>query len=329
MKKLLVVLLALSMVFAFAACGEKTEQATDEAQPASSIDLGGGLGEYSLEGTACGQYEVIDTPEEWLSEGCEVTTYADLDCDVPYITVYRWNKEGKTLDEEAQAYADKYGNGYYQDMTDPVLNIDSKYCCGDFEFEGDFYYCDAYLLEDGDDIVEIDFCSKTTEVAIGDTGVYAWVPVGYTDSIDQEAIDHGTVFEASYSKEYYLPYIWIGLMPEDNLYEYDSWYWSYDYPDGIPVTEEEYYKNDSKEWNIDTCKEYYKLFGVDVDYASIEDDSELPYNGEIYLLTKDGKNYATEIGFTIDGKDYGVWLGFELDPVPAIAHSFLNSLHTK
>ncbi len=330
MKKLLIVLLAFVMVFAFAACGEKTEPAADEAQPVTSIDLGGGLGEYSLEGSDCGQnYEAIEAGEEWQAEGYEVTLYADLESNVPYIAVYRCAKDGRTLDEIAQEMADLYADGYFQTMKDHNYGCESKYLCGKIEDESDFYYWTGMIMEDGDDFVEIDFFNKTEEIAIGDTGVYAWVPVGYTDELDEESIEHGAVFECSYSEECYFPYFWIGEYPETNLYDYDTWYWSDVYRDGLPITEEEYNKIVEKEWNFDTCKEYYNALGVDVVYASIENDEELPYNGEIYSLDIDGKHYATELAFAIDGTYYIAWLGSKLDPRPAVGGTFLASLHTK
>ncbi len=329
MKKLLVILLTLVMVFSFAACGEKTEPAAYEAT-ANSIDLGGGLGEYSLEGTACGQYEVIDTPEEWVYDGYEVITYADLDCDVPYITVYRWDKAGMTLDEVAQEFADEYSEGYYQNMTDPNLNQESKYFFGHFEFEGDFYYWDSFILEDGDDFVEIDFCSKTNEIAIGDTGVYAWVPSGYTDGNEQEYIDYGTLFVGDYAEEYDLSEIWL-LGPVEGYtdYEYDLWYWSDLYPDGLPISEEEYNKIIEKGITEESINEYYDAFGVEVMYASLFNNTEYPYNGSVIALNKDGKNYGTEIRFEVNGEIYFVWVKFDEDIAPAIGDSFLASLHTK
>ncbi len=327
MKKLLILFLCLVTVFSFAGCGGQTEdKTTDEAT--NVIDLGGGLGSIEFEGDAFGNYKVIETPDEFVFSGeSEITVYEDTDCDTPYIVVYRFAKGEDTLETIVQEEADLYSEGYYQ-MYEKFDDLPGgAYFSSYGEYDGNYYYIDSRYIEDGDDIVVIDCYGKTEELQIGDTDVYAWIPVGYTDKLDQDNKDHDAFFWAEYSDDYYFPEMWMGKW--NPSYEYLNWYWAKDFPDGVPYTEEEYAeaieKLESGNFNVE---EYYKKIQHPIVYASNTNKlSKYDYNGEFYSLK--GLCEGTDIWFKVGDDWYNTWFKSELDPKPAYASAFLKSLHTK
>jgi len=331
MKKLLILLLCLVTALGVAGCSSKTydnqvEEPTNK--PTKVIDLGGSLGTITLEGEAFGSYKVVETPEEFDYEDVEITVYEDLNSNTPYITVYRYAKNGLTLEEEAQKEADLYSNGYYQlfDSND-MVNCHGAYFCTPHVSNGNYYYDDIQIIEDGDEFVEIEFSGKTEELQIGDTNVYAYVPVGYTSHIDDDYKAHNAYFAATYSDDYYFPNMFVGKW--EYTYEYMKWFYEEDFPEGLPFTEEEFNADIGKWINGEgDMHAYYETFGDTVAFDSYEAGEVFDYNGCYYVL-EGGKVEGTEIWFEINGDWYVAWFETDLEPVPAYATTFLSSLHTK
>lgn len=125
----------------------------------------------------------------------------DPNADVLAIEVYRWASEGKTLLEEAQEEIDTY----YADQEDlaPVMcNYfiepgDSEfayYAAFDTEYFGKPTYYQAFIFQDGDDIVEYAYYTNTKKVAFGDTGAYIYLPVRMTEQqMSEEDIADGGI----------------------------------------------------------------------------------------------------------------------------------------
>jgi len=329
MKKLLVLFLCLATVFSVTGCSSKTndDQTVEPTNEVSNvIDLGGNLGTYTLEGETYGLYKVVETPEKLIYENTKTTLYEDLDSDTPYIAVYRYAKDGKTLEEEVQAEADLYSQGYYQ-LFKAVDNLDSYYFCFPSELNGNYYYVATQIVEDGDDFVEVSYFGKTEELQIGDTNVYAYVPVGYTSHIDDDYKAHGTIFCGNYSDDYYFPTIFVGKW--EFTYDYLEWYFGEDFPEGLPFSEEEHEKLVERIKNgEDVMHEFYELLGDTVVFDSYEAKESFDYNAGYYVL-EGGKSEGTEAWFEIDGDWYVAWFESDLTPKPAYTSTFLASLHTK
>jgi len=327
MKKLLALLICLATVFSFVGCtGQAEDKTVNEAS--NVIDLGGGLGTITPEGDAYGTYKKIETPKELVFEDAETTVYEDLNSDTPYIAVFRFAKNGYTLEAIAQEESDLYCNGYYQMFEDKDKGFSGAYFCHPYVINGNYYYTDTRIVEDGDDFVEVSFFGKTEELQIGDTNVYAYVPVGYTSYMDDDYKAHGAIFASAYSEEYYFPFIYVGKW--DYSYDFLKWYYEEDYPDGLPMSEEEHAQLVERANNGESVMhDFYELLDYTIDYDSYQDEKQsFDYNGGYYVLLDD-QDIGTEAWFEVDGNWYITWLGSDLNPKPAYAIAFLSSLHTK
>jgi len=329
MKKLIVLLICLTTLFSVAGCSNKNESIeVDEStnQTGSFIDLGGNIGVTELEGDTYGTYELIETPEEMIYEDTETTLYEDLNCDTPYIVVYRFKKDGYTLEEITKEEAELYSQGYYQ-MFPARNNVPSGYFCYPYDFNGNYYYTAVQIFEDGEDFVEIEYLGKTEELEIGDTNVYAWVPTGYTSYMDDDYKAHNAYFAVSYSEDYYYPNMFIGKW--EYSYDYMKWYYAEDFGDELPFSEEKYVDLAQRTINGEyTMYEFYELLGDTIVYDSYEAGEVFDYSG-CYYAVQGGKSEGVEAWFEIDGDWYVAWFESEANPTPAYTDTFLSSLHTK
>jgi len=319
MKKYVALLLCLAMVLCLFGC--KTQKC--------EIDLGGNLGKVTLEGKAFGSsYKVIDTPEDFFYEdNVEIIVYQDMSCDSPYIAVYRMKKGSDTLESFVKKEADAFTNGYYQTFGAESDMPAGFYLCSWNIVNDEVYYVDSEYYEDGEYIVCLDVYAKTEEIKIGDSNVYAYVPVGYTSYMDDDYKNHGTIFCGTYTEDYYFSNTWIGKW--ESTYEYLEWLWGDYYPDGLPITKEQYAENLAKyDKGEYTMEEYYSSLGSKMEYDSYSDEKcKFDYEAGFYVL---GGTYGgTEAWFKVNNDWYIAWFQSELNPKPAFASTFLDLLHTK
>jgi len=331
MKKLLVVLLALVLVFSFAACGEQEETNTAD-EGLTAIPLGGNLPDVPLEGDAFGTYTEIDFPEGAdLSNEDEAHLYASEGSDTPYIAVFRWaNEDGKTLEEITAEEAEYYKASEYEMTSWEALGLDEGYfAMGEYGVDGNnYYYVECNIFQDGDDFVEIDFYCATEEVALGDTGQYVYVPAGYQDIMDDDQKEHGVVFYGEFDDSYDLPIIWIGKF--EDSYEYLEWYWHNYCKDGIQFDAAQYKAwtdaSAGGAWDEQTTKAYYEGVGCEYEKMSATDCGDGISAGAYYYIYN-GDTECTEIYFAIGEDCYNFLLfGFGAHEYAAAA---INSLHTK
>jgi len=237
-------------------------------------------------------------------------------------------KDDYTLEDIAKEEAGLYTNGYYQLFENGGI-VDGKgaYICTKADYNGDYYYVDEEIFEDGDDYVEIDMWCKTEELQIGDTNVYAYVPTGYTSYMDDDYKEHNTYFAATYSDDYYFPNVFVGKW--EYSFDYLEWYCYEDFPEGLPFSEEEYNAYLDKWTNGEAdMYSYYESLGDTVLFDSYKDGQVYDYDDGYYVL-ESNKSEGTEIWFAIDGEWYVTWFEYKQNPKPAYANAFLNSLHTK
>ncbi len=334
MKKLLIALLAVSMIFVFTACGE-TESAEDTAvaETFTAIPLGGDLPDYELEGPAYGEYVKLDTPTDFMEKyGADtLDIYYSEGSDTPYIMVFRWKDVDMTLDEFSKSAAEEStpgGNYTSFDLSGrpaTVFDTSSDYI-QDFPYDG-FYYISSVTFADGNDFVAIDFHAATEEVALGDSGKYLWIPTGYDSVLSTEEMEeHKSYLCGTYDDSYYMPYIFIGEL--SNTYDELEWFWGDVFKDGLPVDEATYKGWNDSGWNESAVAAYYKAFGIDItiDNAIEVDGCRISYHAG---TAADGD---TVVGIVdsyihVGDKTYELWLSSDLDPAPQYA--IFNSLHSK
>jgi len=339
MKKILVIALALVMAFCMFGCGQEQGSAENAdsqiGETFTAIPLGGGLGDLQLGENGLGnEYVKIEVPEaiNAESEGCTTDVYYCADCDTPYISVYRWAKEDKSLEEMTAIEAEDYGTGGYQ-MAKWELN-EKTYDVGFYNgiamgiegLEDECYYLDNSVYEDGDDFVEINFYIATEEYELGEgINQYLWIPKGYDAENAAKMEEEYDSFNAKYSEDYYLPEIWIS--PYEESYEYETELWSFSFPDGLPYTKEQYTKWQDEGWSEAALQEYYDAIGLNIKYQASE-----TINGcETYRCSGEyrGRN-VTDAYIYIDEKTgFNIWLDTELDPAPWYARVILLTLHSK
>jgi len=335
MKKLLAILLCLSMAFCMFGCGQ-SENSGDEAQAEAftAIPLGGSLGDLELLKPSGGdEYVIVDTPEIYdaASDGGTTVTYYCEGSDIPYIMVYRWAKGEDTLESISEKVATEYAKTSYQMGTFP--NGDKEYDCGYFNtiandvegLEAGCYYLDCNIIEDGDDFVEIDFLAATEEVLIDEElNQYLWIPKGYDADNNEKMKENGFVFFGEYGDSYYMPTICIA--PYEQTYEVQKEAWSYYYPDGLPFTEAQYNNWLAAGWDENATEEYYKAVNIE-----LTDVKKFEVNGAYIVKnsgTFNGKS-VTDAYICFDNKAYNLWLETGFNPAPRYGSKILSTLHSK
>jgi len=328
MKKLLVVLLAFVMAFAFTACGEQKDTAAPE-EGLTAIPLGGSLGDYAIDEEVFGTYVQVDFPEgAEPGENVDAQLYYSEGSVTPYIAVYRWsNEDGKTLEQEMADYAEGYGFDYTISNWGVCGTDENGYYTAGYTYNDNYYYLAGIIVQDGDDFVEIDFLAATEEIQLGDTGQYIWVPTGSIDLMDEDEVEHGTLFWGEYAESKYLPTIGVG--PYVGSYDELEWYWSDVYPDGLPFDEATYEgwwaEAEKDGWTDELNKKYYAGLGAEFDKhkcIELEDGNSI---GCYYYTFNDIE--CTDLYFNIGDECYDVIL------IDNGAHLYsnvvTNSLHTK
>ena len=256
-EKLLSLLLCLVMCVSLAACGstknadsgnavaENTDAENTpivEDNQTCALHLSDTLGDILLDADWFGNYEVIDTPTEFTFDNCTSVVYYNEGCETPYICVYTFPKDGATVESYVESELKYYGlPEYYQKVEDYTVESNPTalmYTCG-IELFDTYFYCDCWIYDDGDNIVEVDMYSSAEEVQLGDSNEYVWVPVGYNDLTgeDEESQQFGTFFYGENELfAYTFPGIWMGEYYD--TYEFEEWFWGGEFNE-LPFTEEE------------------------------------------------------------------------------------------
>jgi len=289
MKKVLVVLLVFIMAFSVIGCGNQkaeSEEPVAETTTYTSIPLGGNLKDLPLEGKCYGEYVKTEFKEDVdLSALKEASLYYCEGSETPYIAVYRWSKDGYTIEEETKYLANEYDAATYKMVHWDEMDVESGYFSLYYN-NGEPFYVDCNILEDVDDYVEIDFYEACDEIALGDTGKSIYIPKGYNDLMDQDCKDHGTIFIADYDAEYDIPYIFLGNYIDS--YEQEEWLWWDEFPEGLPFDEKTYNNWVADGWEEDENKAYYEALGFGNYIHYINEEKTDDYES-VYIVTKDNK----------------------------------------
>jgi len=312
MKKLIALLMILIMTVLLFGCGghDATTKATEKKVYSETLPLGGNAGDASISGAAFGEYKEIDVfgSFSFTDEVDEEHLYHCEDCDTPYIAVFRWDKNGQTLEEAVKTEADIYSDGFYLMIEDKFANASKEgYVVCTNEKEGQFYYIQCIFLEDGDDFVEIDYYCKATEVQLGDSNKYVWLPAGGEDTVTDDDKAHDTYCYLKYDDSYYWPSIWAGKF--DFSIDYAKWYWSYDEIDSedFPFTEEEYEELLGESVGNSEYNKVYETFGYEVEYEDYGEINGCDY-GIVALKELSGEHVDVDISIMADGVPYNIWL---------------------
>jgi len=304
---------------------------TDEKVFVNGIPLGGNLGSFPIEGECYGVYKEVDFNEVSdyeLANNEEAHAYVNLNCDTPFICTFRWDCEGQSLKEAAQEIADEYGNGeyiYYGVLSEEYDCEEAAYLCASYSKNDEFYYCDTYIIKDGDEFVEIDWYAKTEEVEVGDTGVYVWVPTGYSDMLTAEDKENGLFIAAMYDDTYDLPL--IGGLKGNKTYEQFKYLWSED--ENFHMTEDEFNSfMEVTEWNDEINKKFYDSLNMSIIFSRTEKVNGYNYDVTACMLG-DGITRVDDIYLYINGSPYEFWLEYPEGHTEYIADILMNSLHTK
>ncbi len=320
MKKILLILLAMVMVFSMTACGSKTED-SDQNQDAAatftdSIPIGDGVADFDITAKCYGEYTAVEGLDEalggQLEEGETVIEYYCEDCDTPYIDVFSIDKNGKTLEEFTKEQSEMYANGYY------CIFDGTGYYTDSWNKDNEFYYISHLVYEGDEQFHTITFSSRTEEVALGDN-IYAYIPTGYT----AEESDYGpSILMGSYDECYALPCFRFSV--NDDSYETTKANFSYNGEFGF--TEEQY-----NEWlNTQPKPNIEKLFEA-VGYELVTNFNKESEAGTIKGFIIDNQRDENEAyaGIAYVG-DYRLALWCD-DGMPAYPylHVLMDSIHTK
>jgi len=313
---------------------EAEEVAAEDIVYADSIPLGGSAGELPLDGPAYGEYKEVPVSDVYDgTDFDEAHAYVDYDSDTSIIEVYRWARDGKSIEELTAEESALYSDGYYRTADASDWGYGTGDTAGYFYssemFEGVYYFCEFDLIEDGDDVVEIIYNIKTEEVELGDSGKCICIPSGYEDKNTAGEEAHGQFFYGTYDYSYFLPDIWIA--EAENSYEWLTWWWDSEYPDGIPYTEEEFnaQSNGAVTWGPEEDAAFYKKLGADMTYRFVTRKNGVDIS--FYSLDMpEFDTHATEILFSTENGTYSLWAGSDnSDFYPFIGGCIVDSLHSK
>lgn len=192
MKKVLMCILALSMLVSLCACGKKN---------VTKIELGEGLSPWTLSEE---RYE--DALPEDAAQQCLTAVYR-TDGDGADIFVYRYPKEdGVSLTDIGQAQADE--NGVFCNMM-----TDNGVPCANSVFARDTGLVQTYLYEGEDDFVKVSLEYKSDAVPLGDSGLSILLPKGYSA---QENKDSVYPYDVTYTTDCpYLPTVEVRSFGKD------------------------------------------------------------------------------------------------------------------
>ncbi len=178
MKKFLVVLLALVMIFTLAACGNEKGNEDLGVYTNYTVDLGDNIPSVLLEGVFTAGELVDGVDYETVYNFVNV----DEDANMLAFAVYKWKSE-KSLLEDAQSSANEdYANQDYLS----VIEYDEWYSKGDYnyvyyaaadrnKYKDKIVYSQHYFFQDGEDIVELEYTMNSYEVPVMD-GVTFFAP---------------------------------------------------------------------------------------------------------------------------------------------------------
>jgi len=339
MKKIFVIALALVMAFCMFGCGQDKGSENADSQIGetfTSIPLGGSLGDLEIDHGYCGkEYVKIEAPADYTSEdgSWTVDMYYCEGSDTPYIVVYRWAKGDYSLEEVTAESAKKFGYegayqmaqwevsgntydvGYYNSLAKDVVGL-----------EGECFYADTIIFEDGDDFVSVDYFAATEEYELGEgLNQYLWIPKGYKAEYQTEAKDGFDGFRASYDEGYYLPSIGIAKYEED--YALETILWGSDFPEGLPFTEEQYNAWKATGWDQASSDAINAAIGFDVKNQTKDEIN----NCKVYKSS--GKYQGIEISniyiYVDEENAFNIFMSSELDPAPWYGTALINTLHSK
>ena len=183
MKKLLVVLLAVAMLFAFAACAQEPAEpdtsATDveeEVLVDPQLPISENLPTFNMQGN----YTATENTLEGAVEGDILWTYAgDADSEYVYATAYSWDASELTLEEEAQADIDKYFPDQnlsvgFSDYWHEPGEAEHSYYCG-YIAESNLFV-QSWFFRDGDKIYQVVGCIEGIKYTVDELNVEVYVP---------------------------------------------------------------------------------------------------------------------------------------------------------
>jgi len=327
--KFLSLILSVIMIAGLFGCAKQEATVIDtEKVYSESIPLGGGLEDVKFAGLApYGEYKEIDPPAAADFDGVDEThVYECLDCDTPYIITYRWKKNGQTLEDATEEAANEYSYGYYYVSDVNFAGADKSGCyCGSYksDTDGKYYFFQSYIMEDGDDFVEIEFDCKSTDIQLGNSNKYISIPAGYTDANTDDDIAHGAIVAAEYDDSYFFPSYYIGKF--SNSYDYAKWYWG---TDELPFSEEDYKKWLAADVSEEQYYNVYEAFGYEVldDYCDSKDDCEVQF---AFLYNSEEDSYDENFCIVVDRVCYDIWESItNMDYPSPLGRAIIDTLHT-
>ncbi len=323
MKKILILLLALSMVFSMTACGSSGEDTQKEAAAITAIEVGGDFDPIDLSGKALGEYTKIDIPE-WFTTSEDATSemYYCEGSDTPYIAIVSRPFKADSFEATIADYAETWGDGYYQMLNEKIAYLISSQELDD----GTIFYKAVLVYDLGDTTKSVIFYGNTEEVQIADSDLYFNILTGYESKLNESSEDFNASVYAEYDDSYGFPNVYA--CEDTDTYDKEKLF--FDYLDELGFSEEEYNKW-AQNWNDETTRAYLNALGFEVVYSTtkITDD----YNAYAYcceLNKGEAPSYNTFIWINRGEKNYliNTWT-FLMNPEPAYLTAMLDSIKVK
>ncbi len=167
---LITIVLIVAALLALTACGSGSGGSGPKALHDYEVELGEGITPITLYGT----YYENEIPASEAENGM-VGYYTADDETYPDLAVYRYTGEEETAEETAQQVADYFGV-----FMAGLKNAEtpSYYVCMPQVLEDKFFVTNNYFIDSGEDVVEVEFRYRTEEVALGESGLKLWIPLG-------------------------------------------------------------------------------------------------------------------------------------------------------
>ena len=197
MKRVLAVIMALSMIVTFAACGSKNNEPVWEGPELvrnPQIDLGDNLPSFVL----TGEYQKDEMTEALAAEGV-VVSYTALSPKVESLCVYNIPANGGTIMDRMNAENELYGleeqQLYFQEFDTLIEPNDyhyGYYMAYREAADGTPIYTKNYIFLDGGNFVKVEFKIPAYEVGFEELRVKMALPYGMDESdIPEEVNEDG------------------------------------------------------------------------------------------------------------------------------------------
>lgn len=264
MKRLCICLLSIVMVLTLTACGSS-----------GKINYGGSIGfkDVSTLGKGMGtNYKETAVASEFDYELCDVHTFQDPNAIVRYVQTFRFTVPNSSIEKVAESENKSYGSCHVTFFE----KDGERFACYpyDYFFEGDYYYGTSvvYYDKETDEYLEVYYSTSTDEVKLGDTGLYAFVPKGYTEgtypvgdilniSYDDMAFNYTDMFAYKIKK---------GTSDSEN-FSFITKVWDGLYDGEFPFTEDQFSTWNDNGWQEADEYEYLGCFGeiIDTQYENV------------------------------------------------------------